>query len=148
VSQTELLSEVFTTLEIALDSAPKAPRRRQHRATKHQPLSRSSLDGRTNGAKIFDRTVSGITNDLGGPDNITTIQSGLIEAYAGAKLRVNELNVRLLLGQEVSLTDHALAISSLVRVASQLGVERRARDITPPTLNDIARDISEQDDSE
>jgi hypothetical protein len=139
-------------MEIALDSERKDKDRRtdtevkglrrRNRVLKAQPLSRSDLDGRTNAAKIFDRTVIEITNDLGGPDNITTIQRGLIEAYAGTAVRANEMNVRMLLGQEVSLADHALIVSSLVRVASRLGVERRARDITPPTLNEIARDLA------
>jgi hypothetical protein len=131
-------------MQIELDAAKIAKLRRQHRAHKHQPLTRSSLDGRTNAAKHFDSIVSEITNDLGGPDNITTIQRGLIEAYAGTAVRANEMNVKMLLGKDVSLADHALIVSSMVRVASRLGVERRARDITPPTLDDIAAEANDE----
>jgi hypothetical protein len=48
---------------------------------------------------------------------------------------LDNLNTRLLLGQEVDLSDHAAAVSDMVRVASRLDLRRRAKDIGP-TLAD------------
>ena len=39
--------------------------------------------------------------------------------------------MRLLLGESIDLSQHAQAISAMVRVATRLGLQRRARDITP-----------------
>ena len=54
-----------------------------------------------------------------------------MEAFAGAAVRMHDLNAHLLLGQSIDLTEHAMAISSLVRIASRIGTRRRARNVTP-----------------
>jgi hypothetical protein len=96
------------------------------------------LDGRSNAAKEFDRIVDGIASDLGGKNNLTTVQSALVEAFAGACVHVNGLNMKLLIGEAIDLADHAMAISALVRVATRLGTGRVPRDVTDPL--DYARD--------
>jgi hypothetical protein len=94
-------------------------------------LTRESLDQRTNASKAFDRIVTEITADLGGEENLSTVQKGLIEAYAAASVVLADLNTRLLLGQQIDLADHAAAISSMIRVAARIGVHRVPRDVTP-----------------
>lgn len=90
-------------------------------------ITRASLDGRTRGAREFDEIAAGITSDLGGSDQVTMIERTLIEGYAGAALQVRNLNARLCLGQDIDPTEHAQAVSSLVRVASRLGLQRRQK---------------------
>jgi hypothetical protein len=111
--------------------APAAPARKAHRATRPQLLSRAQLDGRTNAAKIFDRMVGDIHADLGGKDQLSAIEMALVEAFAGAAVTLDNLNTRLLLGQTIDLSEHALCVSAMVRVASRLGLQRRAKNITP-----------------
>ena len=94
-------------------------------------LTRVELDGRTRARKLFDRIASGIAADLGGRDRLTTIEVALVEAFAGAALHLYNLNARLMLGDEIDLSEHAHAVSSLVRVASRIGTGRRPRDVTP-----------------
>jgi hypothetical protein len=55
---------------------------------------------------------------------------------AGAAIHVNDLNARLLLGQQINIVEHAHAISTMVRVASRIGIDRLPRDVSP-TLSDI-----------
>ena len=116
-----------------------AKRRRQHKATRPQLLTRAQLDGRTSAAKAFDKLVADIEADLGGRDQLSAIELALIEAFAGAAVTLQHLNTRLALGQEIDLGQHAVAVSSMVRVASRLGLRRRARDFTP-TLSDLLRE--------
>jgi len=97
-------------------------------------LTRDELDGRTTAAKQFDAIARGIASDLGGEDQLTTIQRHLVEAFAGAALQVNDVNARLLLGEDVDLIRHCQAITTLVRVASRLPVDRHKQDITPDPL--------------
>jgi hypothetical protein len=120
-----------------------AKRRRQHKATRPQLLTRAQLDGRTSAAKAFDKLVADIETDLGGGDQLSAIELALIEAFAGAAVTLQHLNTRLALGQEIDLSQHALAVSSMVRVASRLGLRRRARDLTP-TLSDLLREDQAQ----
>jgi hypothetical protein len=128
--------------------APASPRsRKPHRATRPQLLNRDQLDGRTNAAKAFDAIAEGIAQDLGGHDQLSTIQRHLVEAFAGAAVHVHDLNARLLLGQEVDILAHSQAISTMVRVASRIGVKRVARDITPP-LHEYLPPVETGDDDD
>jgi hypothetical protein len=56
--------------------------------------------------------------------------SALIEAFAGASVTLNNLNVRLVQGEPIDLSQHAQAVSAMVRVATRLGPQRRPRDVT------------------
>jgi hypothetical protein len=101
-------------------------------------LTRAQLDGRTNAAKVFDRLVVDIEGDLGGRDQLSTIERALVEAFAGACVTLHHLNTKLALGEEIDLSQHAQAVSAMVRVASRLGLERRQRDVGPD-LADLIR---------
>jgi hypothetical protein len=97
-------------------------------------LTRSDLDGRTRARKHFDIIARGIAADLGGADNLSTVQKLLIEAVAGTALTLNDINARALAGQPIDLPAYAQCVSTLVRVASRLGTGRKARDVTPDPL--------------
>jgi hypothetical protein len=99
-------------------------------------ISRSQLDHRTKAAQEFDQIASAIASDLGGEDRLSTVQKHLVEAFAGAAIHVNDLNARLLLGQEVDILEHSQAISTMVRIASRIGVHRLAKDISPLAVDD------------
>jgi hypothetical protein len=114
-----------------------------HRASRPQLLTRDALDQRTNAFKLFDRLVVDIEQDLGGRDQLSTIERALVEAFAGAAVTLHNLNTRLALGESIDLGQHAQAVSAMVRVASRLGLQRRAKDIGP-TLGDILREDLEQ----
>jgi hypothetical protein len=109
--------------------------KRHGRVTKPQLLTRDQLDGRTNAAKVFDRLVVDIENDLGGREQLSTIERALVEGFAGAALSLYHLNNQLARGVNIDLSQHAQAVSAMVRVASRLGISRRARNVTP-TLNE------------
>ena len=92
----------------------------------------ANIDHRTDAYKLFRGIVKGITADLGGEDRLTTLEGSLIQGYASAHVRMIDLTARQLVGDE--LTDFAeltSAISSLVRIANRLGVQRRPREVTP-----------------
>jgi hypothetical protein len=117
------------------DAVPMHPRSRRDRRGKQRLLSRDTLDGRTRARRQFDAIATGIAGDLGGEDRLSTVQRHLVEAFAGAAVHVHDLNARLMLGQEVDIVAHSHAISTMVRVASRIGIHRVARNITP-TLSD------------
>jgi hypothetical protein len=107
----------------------KAPRK--HRRTKPQLLQRSMIDGRSNAAKMYDGLITAIENDLGGGERLSTIEHGLKEAFAGAYVQLRNINTRLLLGQEIDLTEHSTVINVMVKTGSRLGLSRRMIDKTP-----------------
>jgi hypothetical protein len=115
---------------------------RRHVAVKPQLLTRDALDGRTNAAKLFDRLIADIESDLGGRDELSTIELQLIEAFAGAAVTLQHLNCQLALGEKIDLAQHSSAVGAMVRVASRLGLQRRSKDVTPDPL-DYARQYDE-----
>ena len=115
-----------------------AKRRKRGRPTKPQLLTRDQLDGRTSAAKLLDRLVTAIEVDLGGSEQLSTIERQLVEAFAGACVTMQHLNTKLALGERIDLAEHAQAVSAMVRVASRLGLQRRAKEIGP-NLADVIR---------
>jgi hypothetical protein len=105
-------------------------------------LTRQSLDGRTRARKQFDAIASAVATDMGGADQLSTIQQHLVEAFAGIAVHQHDLNARLLLGQEVDLSKHAQACSSLVRIASRLPLGRVAKQI--PSMAEYLRTLPPQ----
>jgi hypothetical protein len=105
-------------------------KRRRHRVARPQLLTRDALDGRTNAARAFDRLAADITADLGGRDQLSTIEAALIEAFCGAAITLQHLNCQLALGQKIDFSQHAQAVSAMVKIASRLGLQRRAKDVT------------------
>lgn len=94
-------------------------------------LTRKHLDGRTKARRQFDAIVNAIASDLGGANRLSTVQSHLIEGFAGAAVIVHDLNAKMLLGKQVDLLQYGSAVSTLVRLASRVGLGRVAKDIPP-----------------
>ena len=79
-------------------------------------LRAASSNGRTSAAKAFDRLVADI--DLGGSDRLSAIERTLVEGFAGTAVTLQHLNTQLALGQPIDLSQHAQAVSAMVRVAT------------------------------
>ena len=109
---------------------------RPHRRAKPQLVRRQSLDGRSNAAKFFDRLVREIETDLGGADQLSTIEKSLIEAFVGGRLSIDNFNTRLLSGEQIDIAAFSATASAMVRISSRLGVRRRPRNVNP-SLADI-----------
>ena len=102
-------------------------------------LSRYELDGRTTVAKQFDAIASSIAEDLGGADQLSTVQKHLVEAFAGCAVVLTDINARAMTGAEaIDLFAYSNAVSTLVRVANKIGLRRIPRDRTP-SLSEILR---------
>jgi hypothetical protein len=137
----EMLENTIGLPTVRLPDASAKPvkrRRLDKKRIRPQLLTRAELDGRTNAAKAFDRLVASIEADLGGHDRISAIEVALVEAFAGAAVTLQHLNTQLALGLPIDLSQHAQAVGAMVRVASRLGLQRRARDVGP-SLGDILR---------
>ncbi len=115
-------------------------RRRRTRAGRKRIIDREALDGRTSVARVYDQLVAAIHNDLGGRDQLTTIEIALIEGFVGASIVLGDLNARILTGAQIdaaTVAMHAQAISAMVRTANKLGTSRRAKLV--PSLDEFLR---------
>lgn len=120
-----------------MDDTGLTPPGRKKVSTLPPVVTRDVLDGRRVAAKAFDSLARQIHTDLGGTDQLSAIELALVEAFVGASMTLDALNAKLLLGEKVDLAQHAQMSSTMVKIASRLGLQRRARNIT--SLDDLLR---------
>jgi hypothetical protein len=107
-------------------------------------VRRQDIDQRTLVARDFDAQVAAIKADLGGDTNLSAVERQLVENFAGISTLLNDMLVQILLGQPVDPFVLCTLNSASVRVASRLGVRRRAKDVTTPHLADYLDAKSEE----
>jgi hypothetical protein len=130
-------STAIATTTLPNGSPPKK-RGRPHGPVKPTPVTRRDLDDRTAAARMWDSLASNIAADLGGEANLSSVQKTLIEAFVGVSIQLTDLNMRGLKGEKVDLSELSLAASTLVRIATRIGITRVARDVGS-SLGDVLR---------
>ena len=98
-----------------------------------RPRDLVPIDKASGAARFFDRMVREIEQDLGGRRHLTRIEGELVRAFAGAATTLQYLNHQVLLGEvsESDLSGYATIASTILRIGSKLGLQRRARNVTP-----------------
>jgi hypothetical protein len=89
------------------------------------------IDGRGAVARRYRDIVSAILVDQGGVDRCSESRKQLIRRFAAAAVIAEMMEARLARGEQIDITEHAQLASTLVRIAQRIGINRRARDITP-----------------
>ena len=103
------------------------------------------LEQATGAARFFDKMVREIETDLGGRRQLSRIQGELIRAFAGAATTLQYLNVQVALGETsaIDLGGYATVASTMLRIGSKLGLQRRPKDVT--TLAEYLASLKETD---
>ena len=89
------------------------------------------VDQRSAIARRYRDLVAAITVDQGGADRLSEARLQLVRRFAAAACIAEQMEARLANGEEIDVQQHALLCSSLVRLAQRIGIDRRARNITP-----------------
>ena len=119
-----------------LDAPPDVPRKPRKKRPRHnRKLVRlktlKALDGRTLAAQRATALVAALESDLGGPDNVTVAERQIVQ-HAGVLGAVIEHQEALwLAGDEVDETALLAAVNCQRRLLETVGLQRRARDVTP-----------------
>ncbi len=88
------------------------------------------IDGRSAIARRFKDITRGILADQGGADQCSESRLQLVRRFAAAAVLAEQLESRLANGEQIDIQEHALLCSTLARLASRIGIERRARAAT------------------
>jgi hypothetical protein len=100
------------------------------------------IDGRTTQARrIYDITAA-VASDLGGADRLSETKIALIRRFAALAVLAEEQEVKIARGEPIDVSAFAHISSTLVRLATRIGVKRVPRDITP-TLADYLQQQGE-----
>jgi hypothetical protein len=108
------------------------------------PLARTQRSRVTNGKEVlpgvdnrlviarrYRDLLSELVADMGGLETMTQARMQLCRRFAALSVQAESMEAKLAQGEQISLTDHSLISSTLCRLASRLGIERRAKQITP-----------------
>jgi hypothetical protein len=88
------------------------------------------VDGRSAVARRYRDITSAILVDQGGADLCSESRLQLIRRFAAAAVLAEQLEARLANGEQIDITEHAALSSTLVRLASRIGIDRVSRDVT------------------
>jgi hypothetical protein len=112
------------------------PKKRRHAPRDLVPIDRTS-----GAARFYDKMRRDIAADLGGRRTMSRIESELVKGFCGCATRLEYLNYQILLGEaaEADVASYAQLASTMLRIGARLGLSRRAKDVTPPTLEEYLR---------
>jgi hypothetical protein len=108
------------------------------------------LDKSSGAARYFDKMQRDIIADLGGRRMISRIELELIDGYCDCATRRKYLTNQLLLGEpaEGDAASAATLVSTMLRVASRLGLSRRSRDVTPDFYKETLPRLAKQQETQ
>src|ERR1700689_4733151 len=127
------------------DSQPPAKRR----ATDGRPARMRSAvtngkrlfvegDGNSAWSRRYRDLVAAHSSDLGGADTLSAAQSSLVRRASAIEVELEQMEGALSKGEAVDLDTFTRATSHLRRLHESLGIERKARDVTPSLASYLA----------
>ena len=111
------------------------PRRKFRTGVGNASKILAGVDGRSFVARRYREVVSAIASDLGGYEHLSEATRQLIRSGAGLVVMRETMDARMANAPDtVDVPTYCLITNSLKRVLCAIGLERRARDITPDPL--------------
>jgi hypothetical protein len=123
----------MSAVEAVTDARECAPSRAKRPRSAVTSGRRAFIAGDPNSAwaRRFHDLVRGHVSDLGGRSTMSEAQFALCKRAAGLECELEQMEGRMSLGEEIDLDRYGRAASHLRRILEVLGLERKARDVTP-----------------
>jgi len=123
-------------MELAANKLADIGRQAPRKSTARSRVSNGAdvlpdVDGRSLIARRYRDISSAIIVDQGGADQCSESRLQLIRRFAAAAVLAEQLESRLANGEQIDIAQHATLSSTLVRLASRIGIDRMPRDVTP-----------------
>lgn len=99
-------------------------------------------DGRSPWARRWRDLKALYADDLGGESTLSEFQLGLVSTASTLRCQLEKFEGQLSLGQDIDTDLYGRIAGHYRRICSELGIERKARDITPETLDQIGAEIA------
>jgi hypothetical protein len=98
-------------------------------SNRHEILA--GIDGRSLIARRYRDIANQMAVDLGGADRMSEAKLQLVRRFSAVAVLAEQLETKMVKGEQIDITEHALLCSTLTRLASRIGIERVAREIVP-----------------
>jgi hypothetical protein len=99
-------------------------------------------------ARRFRDLVALVTSDLGGPTELSEAQRQIIRRIASLAVWCESQEARMADGDEVNINEFQRASNSLRRLCESIGLQRRAKDVTPSLNEYMASKRRQPDDAD
>lgn len=130
------------------DAVTTLPRRgsrtRQGRA---RLLTIDALDSRTAACTAARQLIATLSADLGGEDALSAGERQLVMRAALTGAIAADAETRWLAGQQIELGDYLQAVNVQRRVLATLGLQRRARDVSTPSVEQYVAHLRAQQEA-
>ena len=109
------------------------------RAGKAQGRSRLSngrellpdVDGRSVVARRYRDVLGALVSDQGGAEHLSEARLQLIRRFCAASVLAEQMEARPARGEQINIQEYSLLVSTIVRVAQRIGIDRVPRDVAP-----------------
>jgi hypothetical protein len=105
------------------------------------------VSGKLPMARRYHDICAALVTDSGGVDRCSEARLQLIRRFSAACVMAEEVEAALVNGEEISIAEHSLLSSTLVRLAQRIGISRMPKNITPH-LHDYLEQRTAASDSE
>jgi hypothetical protein len=108
----------------------------------------NGVDGRSLIARRYKEVGATIAADLASdPSELTEAQHQLIRTASGLIVLREDLDVKIVNGQQVDVAEYTHIANGLRRLLTTLGLKREARDVTP-SVADYVKHINAQEEAD
>ncbi len=108
----------------------------------------AELDKRTRLARSFRDITSQLIADAGGADHCSEVKLQLLRRFSAACCMAEVIEQKMAAGEPVRIDEHSLLVSSAVRIASRIGLNRLPRNITPDLATYLESRSASQDEND
>jgi hypothetical protein len=133
-------------VRLPCDAPEVAPRKGRSRVTNGSVLI-PGVDGRSPWIRRCKDVIASHISDLGGIDNCSTAERSIVRRASVMTVELERLEAKFARAGEADaneLDQYARVAANLRRLLEAVGLGRRPRDISVPTLNEIAREIEDE----
>jgi hypothetical protein len=132
-------------------AASKPPGSRLPAPGKAQARSRLSngrevlprVDGRSLVARRYRDIMCAVASDQGGAERLSEARLQLIRRFSAASVLAEQIEGRLARGEKIDIQEYSLVVSTMVRVAQRIGIDRVPRDVAPSLAEYLKRGAPE-----
>ena len=87
----------------------------------------------------YKTLLGALLSDAGGIELCSRAKRQPIRRFAAASVLAEQLEARLANGERINTAEHALLVSSLVRLIAKIGISRHSKVITPTVSEYLAK---------
>jgi hypothetical protein len=108
------------------------------------------VDGRSALYRRYRDVANSILYDQGGIDRCSESRKHLIRRFAAAAVLSEQIETKIVNGEQIDITEFAQLSSTLVRIVNHLGLDRVPRDVVPSLAEylDLKASSEPQEDAE